>query len=188
MCAGFSFRILLLQWYLILKGNTLGTQQKTGPSSWTQSESAQMKEHKSHLLLTMEYLESSGTFKENHILWSRLFCLPLSPPIFKPCALSPAHLNVSPFFLTPSIQSKPQSALAWIRELLGIPSVSILYVGLWECVKECTFVGCQGEWFVYAYRLLLSLFTSLLLFYKCTHIDLLFIVFIFSCVSLNVQL
>lgn len=73
-----------------------------------------------------------------------LFCLPLSPPIFKPCALSPAHLNVSPFFfpLTPSIQSKAQSALAWIRELLGIPSVSILCVCLWECVKECTFTGC----------------------------------------------
>lgn len=52
----------------------------------------------------------------------------LSPPI-KPCALSPAHL-IAPFSLTFSIQSKAPSALVWIKELLGIPSESILYVCL----------------------------------------------------------
>lgn len=50
----------------------------------------------------------------------------LSPPPVKPCALSPAHLDISPF----SIQSKALSALVWIKELLGIPSESILYVCL----------------------------------------------------------
>lgn len=49
----------------------------------------------------------------------------LWPPI-KARALSPAHLNISPF----SIQSKALSALVWIKELLGIPSESILYVSL----------------------------------------------------------
>lgn len=52
-----------------------------------------------------------------------------SPPI-KPCALSPAHLNISPFSPAFSIQSKAPSALVWIKELLGIPSESILYVRL----------------------------------------------------------
>lgn len=49
----------------------------------------------------------------------------LWPPI-KARALSPAHLNISPF----PIQSKALSALVWIKELLGIPSESILYVRL----------------------------------------------------------
>lgn len=88
------------------------------------------------LLLTMEYLESTSTFRENPILWSQLLSLPSSPPICKPPALSPAHLKISPLVLTPSIQSKPQSALAWIKELLGIPSVSILCVCLWECAER----------------------------------------------------
>lgn len=140
MCAGFSFWILLLRWDLIWQGST-----------WNSPIAARMKEHKSHLLLTTEYLESTGTFKENLILWSYFSVFPSPLPSLN---LVPSHLHIStsPLFcppLTPSIQSKPQSALAWIRELLGIPSVSILYVCLWECVKECTFAGlpdCSLNW------------------------------------------
>lgn len=54
-------------------------------------------------------------------------------------ALSPAHLNISPF----AIQSKALSALVWIKELLGIPSESILYVRLGRvCERVHIFVMC----------------------------------------------
>lgn len=49
--------------------------------------------------------------------------LSLRPPV-KARALSPAHLTISPL----PIQSQALSALVWIKELLGIPSESILYV------------------------------------------------------------
>lgn len=216
----FSFCILLLQWDLIWKGNTLRTQQKPSPSSLKQSHCSTDERTQRSPFVNNRILRKHRYFQGKSHSLILLFCLPLSPPIFKPRALSLAHLNVSPFFLTPSIQSKPQSALAWIRELLGIPSVSILCVCLcertpicrlpdhlldWVSLNRKTFNFCsyklhavclylkqltttlqiwgQGEWFVYVYQLLLGLFTLFLLFCKCAHLDLLFIVFIFYCVS-----
>lgn len=66
---------------------------------------------------------------QNETLWSPM----------KARALSPAHLNISPF----PIQSTALSALVWIKELLGIPSESILYVRLGRvCERVYIFVMC----------------------------------------------
>lgn len=88
-------------------------------------------------LFTPQYLESTGTSRENYILWSWLLSPTLSP--HPPLNPMPSHLHIfpsPPSLLAPSIQSKPQSALAWIKELPGIPSVSILSMCPWECVKR----------------------------------------------------
>ena len=110
-------------------------------------------EQRSHLLLTMEYLESTGTFRKKREKKKKkslsLILTPLFPPIFKLCTLSPADLNISPFCLTPITQSKPQSALAWIKELLGIPSVSTcVAMSERERLHICVLPGCQSLYWV----------------------------------------
>lgn len=133
----------MIKWYLGFPRKNLRLQFAANRGSRTK------KGQESQCLFTLQYLESTGTSRENYILWSWLLSPTLSP--HPPLNPMPSHLHIfpsPPSLLAPSIQSKPQSALAWIKELPGIPSVSILSMCPWECVKRahiCLLPGCNGR-------------------------------------------
>lgn len=109
------------------------------PSKGSEARLVALERGQESCLFTPRVLESNGTSRGNYIPLPP--CSPACPETLRPLTCTSSHLPLR--LLAPSTQSKPQSALARIKELPEIPSVSI--------VRAC---ACKRH--IFACRLLVA--------------------------------